>query len=166
MTERFKTIFTTLGDSPRPLPEIAEFDEPDRRVIACGCVGVHTSPYRIIENFLDMAHFSFVHTDILGAADKTEVFAYKSEHRKDVDEVWATDCTFFQPAASKSAAKEGGGQITQYKYRVMSPFSVMLYKNVFGDETRDDAIVVFVQPKTETDCNAYMTMALVDATSS
>lgn len=159
---KFKTVFTTLSDSPRPLPEIAEFDEPDRRVICCGGVGVNTSPYRIIENFLDMAHFCFVHTDILGAANQTEVYAYKAEHRKDADEVWATDCTFFQPAASKSAASEGKGQITRYKYRVMSPFSVMLYKNVFGDENRDDAICVFVQPKSETECIAYMPMALVD----
>lgn len=162
---RFKTIFTTLGDDPRPLPEITEFDETDRTIVTCGSVGVNTSPFRLVENFLDMAHFSFVHTDILGAGDKTEVFAYKSETRRDVDEVWATDCSFFQPAASKSAAARGEGQLTHYKYRVMSPFSVMLYKTVYGDETRDDAIVVFVQPKTEAECIAYMPMALLDNSS-
>jgi phenylpropionate dioxygenase-like ring-hydroxylating dioxygenase large terminal subunit len=156
---RYCCIFTTLGEPKRPLPEIAEFDEPDRRVTGCGSVGVNTSPYRLVENFLDMAHFSFIHTDILGAPDRTEVLAYKTEHRKDVDEIWAIDCTFYQPAASKASTT---GQMTRYVYRVMSPFSVMLYKNVNGDPTRNDAICVFIQPKGETECLAYMPMAIVD----
>lgn len=156
---RYTCVFTTLGEPTRPLPAIPEFDEDDRRITGCGGVGVRTSPYRIIENFLDMAHFSFVHTNVLGAPDQTEVLAYKTEHRKDVDEIWALDCKFFQPAASKASA---GGQMTDYVYRVMSPFSVMLYKNVFGDPTRNDAICVFVQPMAEAECLAYMPMALVD----
>ena len=160
--EQFALIFTTLGDDPRPLPLIPEYDEPDRRVINCGSVGVHTSPYRIVENFLDMAHFCFVHTDILGAVDETEVLSYKTELREDVDEIWATDCQFFQPAASNSARDAKAGQMTHYIYRVTSPFSVMLYKTAMGYEDRLDAINLFIQPRTETDCIAYMPMALLD----
>ncbi len=156
---KYCCIFTTLGEPIRPLPKIPEFDEADRRITGCGSVGVHTSPFRIIENFLDMAHFSFVHTDILGAPERTEVLAYKTEHRKDVDEIWAIDCQFYQPAASKASR---GGQMTHYAYRVMSPFSVMLYKNVFDDPTRNDAICLFVQPIDETECLAYMPLAIVD----
>lgn len=159
---RYCCIFTTLGEGTRPLPEISEFDEPDRRLTGCGSVGVHTSPYRLVENFLDMAHFSFIHTDILGAEDHTEVLSYKTEHRKDVDEIWAIDCTFFQPAASKAATS---GQMTNYVYRVMSPFSVMLYKSCSTDPNRNDAICVFIQPKGETECLAYMPMAIVDDSS-
>ncbi len=165
MTRRYELHFVTLGDTPRPLPEIAEFDEADRRIVNCGSVGVNTSPFRIVENFLDMAHFPFVHTDLLGSPEKTEVFAYKSEHRRDVDEIWATDCSFFQPAASKAADLSGEGQMTQYNYRIMSPFSVMLYKTALGQPDRSDAIAVFVQPKTETECIAYMTMAILDDSS-
>lgn len=166
VTEKFELLFTTLGDDPRPLPLIPEFDEDDRRIVNCGGVGVNASPFRIIENFLDMAHFCFVHTDILGAVDQTEVLSYKTEHRADVDEVWATECQFFQPAASKHAATEGAGQMTDYTYRVMSPFSVMLYKTAYGASGRNDAICLFVQPKTETSCIAYPPMALLDAESS
>ncbi len=156
---RYCCVFTTLGTPTRPLPEIAEFAEPDRIVTGCGSVGVNTSPYRIVENFLDMAHFSFIHVDTLGATDRTEVLAYRTEHRKDVDEIWAVDCTFFQPAASKAAK---GGQMTQYQYRIMSPFSVMLYKNTNVDPSRNDAICVFIQPLTETSCQAYMPLAIFD----
>ena len=157
--DRFCCIFTTLGEDPRPLPVISEFDEPDRRLINCGCVGVNTSPFRIIENFLDMAHFPFVHTDVLGAQERTEVVPYKIEHRQDVDEIWATDCQFFQPAASNAATD---GQMTDYVYRIMSPFSIMLYKNVHADPSRNDAICLFIQPREEANCLAYMPMALVD----
>ncbi len=66
---KYCCVFTTLGEPTRPLPEIPEFDEPDRRITGCGSVGVHTSPFRIIENFLDMAHFfrSHGHTRRAGA---------------------------------------------------------------------------------------------------
>ena len=156
---RYACLFTTLGTPTRPLPEIAEFDESDRVIVNCGSVGVRTSPYRLVENFLDMAHFSFIHVDTLGAMDKTEVLAYRTEHRKDVDEVWAIDCAFFQPAASAAAT---GGQMTHYLYRIMSPFSVMLYKNVSEGSDRNDAVCVFIQPLTETSCLAYMPLAIVD----
>lgn len=166
LKEAFTLVFTTLCDAPRPMPIVGEFDEPDRRVVNCGSVGVQTSPFRIVENFLDMAHFCFVHTDILGTVDETEVLKYETELREDVDEIWATDCKFFQPAASKSASDAATGQITEYIYRVTSPFSVMLYKSAMGYEDRLDAICLFIQPKTETDCIAYMPMALLDEVSS
>jgi len=162
VAEKFAILFTTLGDDPRPLPAIPEYDEPDRRIANAGAVAVNTSPFRIVENFLDMAHFCFVHTDILGSPEQTEVLQYKCEHRKEVDEVWATECQFFQPAASASAADQGAGQMTLYKYRIMSPFSVMLYKTCYDAPDRDDVIAVFIQPRSEIDCVAHMTMALID----
>lgn len=160
--EKFMLVFATLGDDPRPLPLIPEFDEPGRRIANSGSVGVFTSPYRLVENFLDMAHFPFVHTDLLGSPEETEVLSYQCEHRKDVDEVWATECKFFQPAASASANVQGAGQMTHYKYRVMSPFSVMLYKTCYDYPDREDAIAVFIQPIGETQILAYMPMALID----
>jgi phenylpropionate dioxygenase-like ring-hydroxylating dioxygenase large terminal subunit len=159
---RFDLVFVSLGDAPRPLPTIAEFEEPGRRVFNCGGVRVRTSPFRIIENFLDMAHFCFVHTDVLGVAGKTEVLAYKCQHRADSDEIWATDCQFFQPSFSATKEDEGGGRMARYTYRVMSPFSVMLYKTSADYDDLDDAIAVFIQPQTETDCIAYMTQALIE----
>src|SRR5690606_25010779 len=101
----------------------------------------------------------FVHLGTLGGSDHTEVVAYRTEHRKDVDEIWAVDCQFFQPGSS---AKSTDGQISHYAYRVMSPFSATLYKNVFGQPDRVDAVVLFVQPLDQTDCLAYMGLALVD----
>ena len=166
-----KTLyFTKLGGTSLPskscsIPDIKEFYEKDRRIVNCGSIRVRTSPGRIIENFLDMAHFSFVHNNVLGDSENTEVLNYNVEHREDVDEIWATDCCFFQPAASRSAAESGVGQITQYTYRIMSPFSVMLYKTAKGYQNRYDVICLFIQPYTATDCACYMPMALLDVDS-
>ena len=98
----YRYLWASLGE-PGPLFALAEAGEPGRRVVECGAVRVRASALRVIENFLDMAHFPFVHTNILGAEPQTEVGGYKCEIRSDVDEVWATGCRFHQPQAALSA---------------------------------------------------------------
>jgi phenylpropionate dioxygenase-like ring-hydroxylating dioxygenase large terminal subunit len=116
----------------------------------------------VVENFLDMAHFPFVHTDILGSEPYTEVPDYRFEIRRDVDEVWATNCRFFQ---TRAAATESAGQDTHLTYRVPSPFVVMLYRVCPSDPARLDAIALFIHPLEETLCRAQPVMWLVDRTS-
>ena len=98
--ERYGCVWTTLGSPAPSLPDIPEAEEADRRVVACGSVQVRSSGLRIVENFLDMAHFPFVHTDILGVEPHTEVAQYDTEIRRDVNEVWATKLQVL-PAASR-----------------------------------------------------------------
>jgi phenylpropionate dioxygenase-like ring-hydroxylating dioxygenase large terminal subunit len=120
---------------------------------------MRASGLRIVENFLDMAHFPFVHADILGSEPYTEVPQYQSEIRRDVDEVWATNCTFFQP---RIAATEANGDFVQLTYRVPSPFVVMLYRVCPTSPNRLDAIALFIQPIEEDLCRAQPVMYLVD----
>ena len=120
---------------------------------------VKASGLRIVENFLDMAHFPFVHTDVLGAEPHTEVQSYDVEIRREEDEVWATNCTFFQPQAALSASD---GITTQYMYRVMTPFTTILYKTCPNSETRWDVIGLFVQPLDPDRCRAHPIMYLID----
>ncbi|KQO73588.1 hypothetical protein [Methylobacterium sp. Leaf89] len=159
---RYGCLWTTLGQPNRDVIAIVEADEPDRRFVPCGWVKMRTSAPRVVENFLDMAHFPFVHTDILGAEPHTQVPAYASEIRRDVDEVWATNCTFFQP---RIAATESAGDFVRLTYRVPSPFVVMLYRVCPSAPARLDAITLFIQPMEEELCRAQPVMYLVDATS-
>ena len=152
-------LWTSLGAPAREPPPIPEADEADRRRVLCGAVGVRSSGLRLVENFLDMAHFPFVHTDILGAEPHTEVAHYTSEIRRDVDEVWATNCRFFQPQAALSAT---GGILTQYQYRVATPHVTMLYKTCPNAADRWDAICLFVQPLDPDRCRAHPVMFLID----
>lgn len=159
ITRRFGFIWTTIGEPEKDIFPVPEADEPDRRYVPCGAVSVKASGLRIVENFLDMAHFPFVHTDILGAEPNTEVMHYNVEIRRDVDEVWATNCQFFQPQAALSAKD---GIMTQYIYRVMTPFTTLLYKTCPNSANRWDVICLFVQPLDPDRCRAHPVMYLID----
>ena len=157
--ERYGYLWTTLGSPATDVLPIPEAIEPDRRSIVCGAISVKTSGLRIVENFLDMAHFPFVHTDILGTEPHTEVLHYTTEIRRDVDEVWATNCQFFQPQAALSAAS---GIMTEYMYRVANPFATVLYKTCPNAADRWDVICLFVQPLDPDRCRAHPVMFLID----
>ena len=156
---QYRYLWASLGEPEHGLFELSEALEEDRRVVECGAVQVAASGLRIIENFLDMAHFPFVHTNILGAEPATEVRPYKAEIRRDADEVWATECFFYQPQAAKSATE---GITTEYQYRVMSPFSTLLYKTCPLAANRWDVICLFVQPLDPGVCRAHPIMFLID----
>jgi phenylpropionate dioxygenase-like ring-hydroxylating dioxygenase large terminal subunit len=160
--ERYGCLWTTLGAPEREIFRIEEAEEPDRRFILCGWVTMRASGLRIVENFLDMAHFPFVHTDILGSEPHTEVPQYRSEIRRDVDEVWATNCTFFQ---SRIAATESSGDFVRLTYRVPSPFVVMLYRVCPSSPNRLDAIALVIQPIEPDLCRCQPIMYLVDDSS-
>jgi phenylpropionate dioxygenase-like ring-hydroxylating dioxygenase large terminal subunit len=159
MIHKLGLLWVTLGTPKGGLFALPEAEEDDRRVVNCGTVAVNASGLRIVENFLDMAHFPFVHTDILGSEPHTEVEHYNVEIRRDVDEVWATNCKFFQPQAALSATT---GIMTDYIYRVMTPFSTVLYKTCPNAANRWDVICLFVQPVDPTRCRAHPVMFLID----
>ena len=156
---RYGYVWATLGEPERDVLPIPEADEADRRYVACGAVTVKSSGLRIVENFLDLAHFPFVHTDILGSEPHTEVAHYDCEIRRDVDEVWATNCKFLQPKAAMSAE---GAIETDYIYRVANPFVTLLYKTCPNADDRWDVICLFVQPMEEDLCKAHPLMLLLD----
>ncbi len=164
--ERYGYLWTSLGspeggDSLGIPFEIPEAHEPDRRNMNAGSFQVATSAPRAIENFLDMGHFPYVHTDLLGVEPHTEVADYQVDIHD--GEIWATDCLFFQPVAAASAT---GGQISEYTYRVPHPFCVMLYKNVPTDPSRRDVIAIFVQAMTEETVRVHNFYSMVDETTS
>jgi phenylpropionate dioxygenase-like ring-hydroxylating dioxygenase large terminal subunit len=156
--ERYECLWTTLGVPRHDIFQLDEENEKDRRVVVCGWMKIRTSGLRLVENFLDMAHFPYIHTNVLGAEPHTEVPRYSSEIRRDVDEVWATNCQFYQP----QIVANGEGGMVQLTYRVPSPFVVMLYRICPSAPDRLDAIAMFVQPIEPDICRAIPVMYLVD----
>jgi phenylpropionate dioxygenase-like ring-hydroxylating dioxygenase large terminal subunit len=157
--EKYGCLWTTLGQPKRALFDIPEAGETDRRFVPCGWVRLRTSGPRVVENFLDMAHFPFIHANILGAEPHTDVPPYDHEIRREVDEVWATNCRFFQP---RIAVTEEKGDFVQLTFRVPTPFVVMLYRVCPSAPTRLDVIALFIQPMEEAVCRAQPVMFLVD----
>ncbi|WP_280171650.1 aromatic ring-hydroxylating oxygenase subunit alpha [Agrobacterium pusense] len=156
---RYGHVWTSLGKPDHEPFAIPEADQIGRRVVEVGRVRVRCSPLRAVENFLDIAHFPFVHTDILGSEPHTEVENYKVEIREDEDEVWATQVKFYQPQAAKSAS---GGITTEYMYRVPAPTCSVLYKTCPPRPGEWDVITLFVQPLAEDVCDVWPWMALFD----
>jgi phenylpropionate dioxygenase-like ring-hydroxylating dioxygenase large terminal subunit len=152
-------LWTSLGHPPADIFPIPEYAEAKRRNVNAGTIGVSVSAPRAIENFLDMGHFPYVHTDVLGAEPHTEVKEYDVEISADRDEIVATRCRFFQPKASVASTE--GGDI-EYVYRVPHPYCSVLYKTSHVDENRLDVIGIFAQPIDQEHIRAHMMLCLVD----
>jgi phenylpropionate dioxygenase-like ring-hydroxylating dioxygenase large terminal subunit len=152
-------VWTSLGQPPADILPIPEYAETKRRNVNAGTIGVSVSAPRAIENFFDLGHFPYVHTDILGAEPHTEVKEYDVEISADRDEIVATRCRFFQPKASVASTE--GGDI-EYVYRVPHPYCSVLYKTSHVDENRLDVIGIFAQPIDQEHIRAHMMLCLVD----
>lgn len=145
---KYGFVWTCLGTPTRDILHIPEAFEEDRYVVSGGSFGVRVSGLRVVENFLDMGHFPFVHTGWLGEEPHTEVRPYEVAVTKD-DEILATECYFHQPVASPTAAE---GIEVEYTYRVYRPFMVALYKTNPLFDDRADYIVLFIQPVGPENC--------------
>ncbi len=154
-------LWVCLGEPPERLFDMPEFDDPDRRSMNAGTVTVATSAPRGVENFLDLGHFPYVHEGNLGIEPFTEVVEYEVEI---VDgEIIASKCDFFVPKAGTNFDKPA---LTRYRYRVPSPFCVMLYYDSGPDPEREDIVGVWFQPMTRELVRAHNYMGVIDTTSS
>lgn len=165
--ERYGMAWVCLG-APTPAhaepPAFPEFADEGLRKVWCGPYDVRASAPRIVENFLDMAHFAFVHEGILGDKERPVVPDYTVETFEDAQYgsgVWAKQCYAYQPQASRSAT---GGSDIEYTYRVVRPLTTILTKHPPG--AIREAIALFSQPLTETSTRVWIIMALNDFVSS
>jgi phenylpropionate dioxygenase-like ring-hydroxylating dioxygenase large terminal subunit len=144
-------------------PRFPEFDDAALRKVWCGHYEVRSSAPRIVENFLDMAHFAFVHEGILGEQEHAAIPDYTVETFDDAEYgagVWAKRCRAWQPQASKAATS---GSDIDYTYRVVRPLTAILTKHAPGAVR--EAIALFLQPLTETSSRVYIILALDDFSS-
>jgi phenylpropionate dioxygenase-like ring-hydroxylating dioxygenase large terminal subunit len=161
--QKFGYVWTTLGVPTREIFDIPEYEEPDRRNMNAASVAVHVSAPRAVENFLDLGHFAFVHTDYLGVEPYTEIKPYRVEVSADGNEVLATQCWAYQPVASLSATE---GFEVEYTYRVPHPYCALLYKSVASDPKRKDVIGLLGQPTSEEHVVVHMLISMLDESNS
>lgn len=149
--KRYGFLWACIGTPERDIVFVPEAEEADRYLLTGGSIAVKVSGLRAVENFLDMGHFPFVHTGLLGEEPHTEVVPYKVELTA-ADELVATECKFYQPVASPTAKE---GFVVDYIYKVIRPYTVALYKSNFAQKDRLDVITLFVQPVDEENCVAH-----------
>jgi phenylpropionate dioxygenase-like ring-hydroxylating dioxygenase large terminal subunit len=156
--ERYGVVWVALGEPPDDLEFFPEYDEPGARHVHHEPAWVEACGPRIIENFLDMAHFPFVHTGVLGAEPHTEVRDYTVKLTAAGLEV--TDCVFWQPAATPTS--EGGVDV-DYAYRVPHPYVATLTKLPQAD-VPGFSLMLVASPASEARCRAWMIASFTDPT--
>ena len=160
--ERYGLVWVCVGT---PSAEVLPFPEhADSRLnkVICGPYEVATSGPRIVENFLDMAHFPFVHAGILGAPGRTAVRDYQVAPWEDGaggGGILATGCFFWQPQTNSLAH---GGSEVEYTYRVVRPLSAILTKVPQAQEGFREAISLHIQPLGEALSRVWIILALTN----
>lgn len=166
--EGYGLVWVCLGQPARDLPPFPEYGDARLRKVVCGPYAVNTSGPRIIENFLDMAHFGYVHEGILGDPAHAEVPDYAVAPFDDglgsrgMQGVIATGCQAYQP---QSNLLSGTGSMVEYTYRVVRPLTAILTKLPRAQEGFAEAISLHVQPLAEEQSRAWIILALTDAMS-
>ena len=120
------------------------------RSLLCGPYPVHTSAARLVENFLDLGHFGFVHAGSLGYATQAQV--QTGEVTELDDRVVAERCQAVQPrgfATGDARAGTPSGNAVDYRYEIESPFCAHLFKRASDPGGSENAIALFVCPHEE-----------------
>ena len=144
---KYGFIWTCLGQPTQPIIEIPEAYEKERHIISGGATQVNVSGLRVVENFLDQGHLSWVHPGYLGEQPHTEIPDYKVDIIN--NEIIVSDVKLFQPKASTAA---NAGFMVAYEWRVYRPYIVALYKANPIHPNKRDYIVLFIQPIDEENC--------------
>ena len=151
----------TVHSSARPLPQF-EAEADDRlRKINCGPYDVATSAPRIVENFLDMAHFGFVHEGWLGARDTPEIPDYQVEPTP--TGLVASGCKAWQPQSNLHSTR---GALVEYRYEVSGPYTAVLTKVPEAGSTAvqgwRESIALFICPMGQERSRVWFRLAVAD----
>lgn len=143
------------------LPAFAAEDDVGLRKLNCGPYDVATSAPRLVENFLDMAHFSFVHEGWLGLRARPEVepCAVQDTPRG----LLATGCRAWQPQSNLHAT---AAALVEYRYEVTDPFCALLTKVPEAGSTAlahwRESIGLYICPLTPETSRVWFRLAVAD----
>ncbi|HIK54229.1 MAG TPA: aromatic ring-hydroxylating dioxygenase subunit alpha [Synechococcales cyanobacterium M55_K2018_004] len=150
--ERYGLIYVCLGEPDRDIPRFPEWEDPAYRCTVAGPYAMRANGLRAIENFLDVAHFPFIHTNILGVLENPVI----EDYTVSIDDhgVYAKDICVWQPDPYGT----GEGTQVSYDYWAMRPLTAYLRKNNPGGECL--TLMYSVTPVEEDQCIAWMSIAM------
>jgi phenylpropionate dioxygenase-like ring-hydroxylating dioxygenase large terminal subunit len=153
--------YATAHAPARPLPQFEAEADARLRKLNCGPYDVATSAPRIVENFLDMAHFGFVHQGWLGARDTPELPDYPVEST--ASGLVASGCTAWQPHSNVHSTR---GALVEYRYEVTGPYTAVLTKVPEADSTAvrgwRESIALFICPMGPERSRVWFRLAVAD----
>ena len=149
------------GEEAGALPAFEAESDARLRKLNCGPYDVETSAPRLVENFLDMSHFGFVHEGWLGAREMTAIDDYQVEATP--TGLLATGCKAWQPQASINSTRPAH---VEYSYEVTAPYTAVLVKipeaQSVGAEGYREAIALFICPVDAERCRVWFRLATAD----
>jgi phenylpropionate dioxygenase-like ring-hydroxylating dioxygenase large terminal subunit len=125
---------------------------PERQVL-CGPYEVATSAPRVVENFLDTAHFAFVHGGFLGERGHAHVPDYRVVHDAH-GRPGVPDYRAWQPQPSSAT---GGAAWVDYAYQVLGPGAALLTKKPVTDRP-PEAYALWACPLAHDRCRVWFTL--------
>lgn len=156
--ERYGLVWVSLGQPAHDVPELDGLDD-DYELVVTGPYDVETSGPRAIENFLDLSHFPYVHSGLLGEEPHTEIPDY-DVHVTEAGIV-VRNIKAWQP---RSNSLSEGGAYVAYTYRVPRPLTAILTKEPGAAGGKPaEIILITVAPRTETSVRAWFLLAMTYA---
>lgn len=159
--EAYGLVWVQLEAGDAQLPAFAAEDDEHLRKLNCGPYDVAASAPRIVENFLDMSHFGFVHEGWLGARDATAIDPYQVEQT--ATGLRATGCKAWQPQSNLHSTVPAQ---VEYDYEVTAPYTAVLAKVPEAGSTAvqgwRESIALFICPVTPEASRVWFRLAVAD----
>jgi phenylpropionate dioxygenase-like ring-hydroxylating dioxygenase large terminal subunit len=154
-------VWVRLASGELDLPAFTAEADTRLRKLNCGPYVVEASAPRIVENFLDMAHFGFVHEGWLGARGATAIEDYRVEDTP--TGLRATQCKAWQPQSNLHSTAPAQ---VEYSYEVTGPDTAVLTKIPEAGTTAvsgwREAIALFICPETPERSRVWFRLAVAD----
>ena len=119
---KYGLIWVTMGEPTKDIPTFLEWETEGFRNIPSGPYLFKAAAPRAIENFLDVAHFPFVHEGSLGDKAHPEIGPYEAIF--DENGVIAEGIEVWQPNPDGT----GEGATVTYTYKVLRPLTAYFVK--------------------------------------
>lgn len=144
-------VYVKTGDSESRPPLFPEYSDISFRKIHCGPYNIKASGPRVVENFLDVAHFPFVHEGILGDKGYAKIPDYEVVTSE--QGITTSEIQVWQPDPDGS----GSGKNVTYIYRVFRPLSAYFTKRSGPDVF---SILMNVTPLSPVESVMWMIIAM------
>ena len=119
---KYGLIWVCMGEPQHEIATFPEWEDDSYRNIPSGPYDFKAAAPRAIENFLDVAHFPFVHAGTLGDPAHPEITDYEASHNQ--DGVVAEGIEVWQPDPDGT----GQGATVTYTYKVLRPLTAYFIK--------------------------------------
>jgi phenylpropionate dioxygenase-like ring-hydroxylating dioxygenase large terminal subunit len=154
-------VWVRLAPGDSELPAFAAEGDARLRKLNCGPYEVAASAPRIVENFLDLSHFAFVHEGWLGARGASAIDDYRVEETP--TGLRAIECKAWQPQSNLHSTAPAQ---VEYGYEVVAPYAAVLTKIPESGTTAlpdwRESIALFIAPAEPERSIVWFRLAVAD----